>query len=72
MASARSTSSAADVDSNTRFLEVAHVAHRLHLSQSRVRQLIVRRTLRAFRFGTRYRVDPIDLQAYIDARAGKE
>ena len=47
-------------------LEVSHVAHRLSLSEDFVRRLIRKRELAAIRFGTRYRVDPIDLQEFID------
>ena len=54
-------------------LEVSHVAHRLSLSEDFVRRLIRRRQLAAIRFGTRYRVDPADLQAFIDAqRIGRQ
>lgn len=48
-------------------LEVAHVAHRLRSSQEYVRELIRSRKLAAIRFGRRYRIDPLDLQAFIDA-----
>lgn len=50
-----------------RLLEVAHVAHRLSASQEYVRRLIRDGKLRAIRLGTRYRVDPVDLQTFIDA-----
>jgi excisionase family DNA binding protein len=49
-----------------RLLEVAHVAHRLSASQEYVRRLIRERKLQAIRLGTRWRVDPVDLQAFID------
>jgi excisionase family DNA binding protein len=49
-------------------LEVAHVAHRLSASQEFVRRLIRDRKLAAIRLGTRWRVDPVDLQAFIDAQ----
>jgi len=49
-------------------LEVAHVAHRLSASQEYVRRLIRERKLAAIRLGTRWRVDPLDLQAFIDAQ----
>ena len=51
-----------------RLLEVSHVAHRLSASQEFVRRLIRERKLSAIRLGTRWRVDPIDLQAFIDAQ----
>lgn len=49
-------------------LEVSHVAHRLSLSEDFVRRLIRARKLAAIRLGTRWRVDPLDLQAFIDAQ----
>lgn len=49
-------------------LEVAHVAHRLSASQEYVRRLIRERKLAAIRLGTRWRVDPVDLQAFIDTQ----
>lgn len=49
-------------------LEVAHVAHRLSASQEFVRRLIRDRKLAAIRLGTRWRVDPVDLQAFLDAQ----
>jgi len=49
-----------------RLLEVSHVAHRLSASQEFVRRLIREKRLAAIRLGTRYRVDPHDLEAYID------
>jgi excisionase family DNA binding protein len=48
-------------------LEVAHVAHRLSASQEYVRRLIRERKLAAVRLGTRWRVDAVDLQRFIDA-----
>lgn len=53
-------------------LEVSHVAHRLSASQEFVRRLIRERKLAAIRLGTRWRVDPIDLQAFIDAQRVKD
>jgi excisionase family DNA binding protein len=47
-------------------LEVAHVAHRLSCSQEHVRELIRTGRLSALRFGRRYRIDPVELQAFID------
>jgi excisionase family DNA binding protein len=51
-----------------RLLEVSHVAHRLSASQEFVRRLIRGKKIAAIRLGTRWRVDPIDLQAFIDAQ----
>lgn len=51
-----------------RLLEVQHVAHRLSASQEFVRRLIREKKLAAIRLGTRWRVDPVDLQAFIDAQ----
>jgi len=51
-----------------RLLEVAHVAHRLSVSQRFVWQLIRDKKLAAIRLGPRWRVDPADLQAFIDAQ----
>jgi len=50
-----------------RLLEVAHVAHRLSISPGQVRKLIRALALPAIRFGTRYRVDPKDLERFIEA-----
>ena len=47
-------------------LEVSHVAHRLSYSEDFVRRLIRQKKLAAIRLGKRYRVDPADLQAFID------
>jgi excisionase family DNA binding protein len=47
-------------------LEVSHVAHRLSASQEYVRRLIRERKLAAIRLGTRWRIDPADLQAFIE------
>lgn len=49
-------------------LEVAHVAHRLSVGEDFVYQLIKDRKLTAIRLGTRWRIDPVDLQAYIDGQ----
>jgi excisionase family DNA binding protein len=51
-----------------RLLEVSHVAHRLRASQEHVRRLLRAKKLAAIRLGTRWRVDPADLQAFIDAQ----
>jgi len=48
-------------------LEVAHVAHRLNTCAPYVRRLLRAGTLKGLRFGTRWRVDPRDLKAYIDS-----
>ena len=50
-----------------RLLEVSHVAHRLRASQEHVRRLIRGHELVAIRLGTRWRVDPRDLEAFLDA-----
>lgn len=52
---------------STDLLEVAHVAHRLRSSQEYVRKLIRAGKLAAIRIGRRYLIDPMDLQAFIDA-----
>jgi excisionase family DNA binding protein len=49
-------------------LEVAHVAHRLSASQGFVRRLIREKKLPAIQLGTRYRIDPADLDAFIEAQ----
>lgn len=49
-------------------LEVAHVAHRLGFGQEFVRELLRTHKLRGVRFGRRWRVDPRDLEAFIDRR----
>ena len=51
-----------------RLLEVSHVAHRLSASPEYVRRLIREKKLPAILLGTRYRVDPVDLQRFIDAQ----
>lgn len=51
-----------------RLLEVFQVAQRLSLCEDYVRELIRREQLPAIRIGVRYRVDPADLQEFIDAR----
>ena len=47
-------------------LEVSHVAHRLSTSQDYVWALIKSGQLPAIRLGRRLRIDPVDLQAFID------
>lgn len=49
-----------------RLLEVSHVAHRLSVSPRYVWRLIQDQQLTAIRLGNRWRVDPVDLQAFID------
>lgn len=49
-------------------MEVAHVAHRLGTSQEHVRRLLRQKKLPSIRLDTRWRVDPVDLEAFIDAR----
>lgn len=51
-----------------KLLEVAHVAHRLSASPEFVRRLIRDRKLKAIRMGRRWRVDPADLEAFIDGQ----
>ena len=51
-----------------RLLEVAHIAHRLCVSQEFVRRLIRERKLTAIRLGRRWRVEAEALQAFIDAQ----
>jgi excisionase family DNA binding protein len=51
-----------------RLLEVAQVAHRLNMGEAFVRRLIRAGKLPAHRIGKQLRVDPVDLQAYIDAQ----
>jgi len=53
-------------------LEVSHVAHRLSVSERKVWHLIREKQLPAFRLGPHWRVDPRDLQAFIDAQRAKE
>ena len=48
-------------------LEVAHAAHRLGFSQEQVRRLIRTGALPAIRIGKRWRIDPHDLVAFIEA-----
>lgn len=49
-----------------RLLEVSHVAHRLGVGMEYVRKLLRDRKLRGIRFGRRWRVDALDLQAFIE------
>lgn len=51
-----------------RLLEVSHVAHRLSVSEEFVRRLIRKHKIAAIRLESRWRVDPVDLQAFIDKR----
>lgn len=51
---------------SSRLLEVSMVAHRLSMGDRFVRRLIRTKQLKAFRLGTRWRVDSRDLDAYID------
>lgn len=54
--------------SSPRYLEVSHIAHRLSVSPEYVLRLIRAKKLPAFRLGKRYRVNPVDLEAYLDAQ----
>jgi len=47
-------------------MEVAHVAHRLSVSDEFVYRLIRAKELAVVRFGRRLRIDQRDLQAFID------
>jgi excisionase family DNA binding protein len=49
-----------------RLLEVSAVAHRLSVSPEYVRDLIRDKKLPAIRLGRYWRVDPRDLEAFID------
>lgn len=49
-------------------LEVAHVAHRLNVSQERVRRLIRRRQLRAVHEGRRWKVEQAHLADFVQTR----
>jgi excisionase family DNA binding protein len=51
-----------------RLLEVHEVAYQLKCSQETVRRFIRDRKLIAVRLGTQYRVDPLDLQAFIESQ----
>jgi excisionase family DNA binding protein len=51
-----------------RLLEVHEVAYQLKSSQETVRRLIRDRKLAAIRLGTQWRIDPVDLQAFLDAQ----
>ncbi len=52
----------------TPLLEVGHVAHRLNFSQDHVRELLRTHRLPGILIENRWRVDPEDLEAFIDAR----
>lgn len=47
-------------------LEVAHAAHRMGVGQDYVRELLRAGTLKGVKLGRRWRIDPVDLEAYID------
>lgn len=59
---------AAEIGKAERLLEVAHVAHRLRVSQEYVRRLCRLRRIAAARIGRRWRVKPSELQRFIDAQ----
>jgi excisionase family DNA binding protein len=59
------------IDARAPLLEVAHVAHRLGFGQKYVRRLIRDKKLAAVCFGRRWRIDPADLQSFIDARRSR-
>lgn len=50
-----------------RLLEVHEVAHLLRCSHETVLRRIRRKQLSAIRLGSQWRVDPLDLKAFIDA-----
>ena len=52
--------------SECRLLTVAQVAARLQLSIRQVRRLIKARELKALRIGGRVRIDPSDLNAFLE------
>lgn len=54
--------------SSDRFLEVSHVAHRLSVSSEYVLRLIRSKKLPAIRLGKRYRIRPVDLEAFLEAQ----
>jgi excisionase family DNA binding protein len=49
-----------------RLLEVSHVAHRLSVGPDYVWRLIRDGKLKAIRLGTRYRIKPAELEAWIE------
>lgn len=51
-----------------KLLEVAHVAHRLGVSQEFVRRLLREGKLPAVRLGRRWRIDPDVLEAFINSQ----
>lgn len=53
---------------HARLLEVFEVAYKLKASPEHVRRLIRDGKLTAIRLGTRLRVDPMDLHAFIEAQ----
>jgi excisionase family DNA binding protein len=53
-------------------MEVAHVAHRLSVSDEHVYRLIRAKELVAIRFGRRLRIDQRDLQAFIDTKRRRD
>lgn len=58
----------AEIRRAERLLEVAHVAHRLNVSQEYVRRLVRRGKLPAIRLERRIRIEPADLDAFIRQR----
>lgn len=53
-------------------MEVAHVAHRLSVSDEFVYRLIRAKELAVVRFGRRVRIDQRDLQAWIDLKRRRD
>ncbi len=54
-----------------RLLIIREVAELLRVKESTVRTWINSGSLRAIKFGREWRVSPIDLQTYLDAKANK-
>lgn len=54
--------------SSPRYLEVSHIAHRLSVSPEYVLRHIRSGKLKAIRLGKRYRIDPIDLETFLQAQ----
>lgn len=52
-------------------LTVRDVAQRLTISEQGVRDLLQRGHLRGYQVGRRWRVEPEDLRAFIDARSAR-
>jgi len=55
------------IATNRRLLEVSQAAHRLKACDEFVRRLLREGKLAGIRLGKRWRVDPVDLEAFIEA-----